>query len=53
METQEKLIDTIKRLDAANWSYPSNNRALEVMKLESRFEELFGRKCPEWPNRAL
>lgn len=53
METQEKLIEAIKRLDAANWSQPSNYRVLELMKLEARFEQLFGRKCPDWPKREL
>ena len=53
METQEKLIERIKYLDRANWSQPSNYRAIEIMKLEAQFEHMFGIKCPEWPHRAL
>jgi hypothetical protein len=45
------LLAEIRKLDAVNWSQPSDRGDLAVMKLEADYEDLTGRDCPAWPER--
>lgn len=49
---QDKLLAEIKRLDAVQWSTPSNSLAIHIDKLEKQYEAMTGQPCPAWPRRA-
>ena len=52
MTKAEALLDKIIKADAADWTYPSPARAIEVNRLEREYEAMTGQLCPSWPSRG-
>ena len=50
--TPEALLQKIIEADAADWTWPSATRALEIYNLERQYEKLTGKPCPAWPRRG-
>ena len=48
----QKILDQIIKADADDWNFPSPTRALKVQGLEKQYEELTGKKAPQWPSRG-
>jgi putative NADH-flavin reductase len=48
----QTLLDKIIKADAADWTYPSPARAIEIARLEREYEALTGKPCPAWPARG-
>lgn len=48
----QRVLDEIKRLDTLEWGSPCTGRALEIDRLEGRYEAITGKPCPAWPRRV-